>query len=218
MGGCSGDRQRWSPPQSIYFSRVGAKAIREWVFHQELERQYLDSPETTTSAAEDWLDNEHIVEREARIARLEWLQKSFPQAGRGFLIPAGWLSSQLLEEAKYSFVHAQYIATCMLAFAAIERLLAASLYGAGDSSFERASGNKLLLGARDAAIISAAEFELFDRLRELRNGLIHFRRFGNDDTLESRWMQSSNEPFKVIEQDAKRFLTALFRLLTEYAV
>src|SRR5258706_2997849 len=98
------------------------------------------------SSAEDWIDREHVNERGARIGRLKWLEANFPNL-EIVVMDGGWLSHQLLEEAKYSFVHAQYIATCVLALAEIERILAGRIFAIGVDAFERASGEKLFSAA-----------------------------------------------------------------------
>jgi hypothetical protein len=137
------------------------------------------------SSAEDWIDREHVTERDARIERLNWLEATFPSL-EIVVMDGGWLSHQLLEETKYSFVHAQYVATCVLALAEIERILAGRLFAIGVDEFERASGERLFSAAFEKGIISNEDASVIDEMRKLRNALIHFRSPLHDDTLEVR--------------------------------
>jgi hypothetical protein len=54
-----------------------------------------------SEAARQWIEREDEIAREGRIARLEWLATNYPSNDAGFMLHGGWLSHQLLEEAKY---------------------------------------------------------------------------------------------------------------------
>ena len=129
-----------------------------------------------TDSATSWIEDEDRGCREARVDRLEWLTTNYPPNRYGFLLGGGWLSQQLLEEARYCFTYGQYLASGVLGVAFIERILAAKFYASGRDDLERAGGQSLLREARQCGWITDAEFDQFDRVRQLRNHSVHFRR------------------------------------------
>jgi hypothetical protein len=169
-------------------------------------------------AARLWIEHEDDVAREDRIERLQWLAANYPSSANGFLVNGGWLSIQLLEEARYCFAYGQFTATTILGVALIERCLAAQFYAAGRNDLERSSGANLLQEALTGGWISLDEFNHFHRVRRLRNPLVHFRRPLARDTVEYRAVQESAHPDEVVEGDAQKTLEAVFRVLAKSAV
>ncbi len=173
----------------------------------------MDSPTT----ASEWLEHEDNSARAQRTARLEWLVTHYPSA-QGFMLHGGWLSKQLLEEAKYCFVYGQYVALAILSVAFLERTLAARFYGSGRDDLERAGGADLLRQALQTGSISQDEFLLFERMRRLRNPLVHFRRPLAKDTVEARAVASDCHPDTILESDAREILLGLLAILQRQAV
>jgi len=170
------------------------------------------------ASAREWLEREDDVARADRIARLEWLATNYPSSAVGFLLHGGWLSKQLLEEAKYCFAYGQFLATAILGVAFIERALAAQFYAAGRDDLERAGGLDLLREALKSKWISQEEFDQFDRVRRLRNPLVHFRRPLAPDTVEYRAVRENAHPDELVENDAQEILEGVFRVLQRSAV
>jgi len=170
------------------------------------------------ASAREWLEREDDVARADRIARLEWLATNYPSSAAGFLLHGGWLSKQLLEEAKYCFAYGQFLATAILGVAFIERALAAQFYAAGRDGLERAGGLDLLCEALKSKWISHEEFDQFDRVRRLRNPLVHFRRPLAPDTVEYRAVREHAHPDELVENDAQEILEGVFRVLQRSAV
>lgn len=171
-----------------------------------------------SEAAREWIEREDEAAREDRIARLEWLATNYPSNDAGFMLHGGWLSHQLLEEAKYCFAYGQFLATATLGVAFIERVLAARFYGAGRDDLERAGGLDLLREALKIGWISQEEFEHFDRVRRLRNPIVHFRRPLAADTLEYRVVQDDVHPDELVQGDAEEILQGVFRVLQRSVV
>ena len=101
-----------------------------------------------TDSATSWIENEDRGCREARVVRLEWLAKTHPPNRYGFMLFGGWVSQQLLEEARYCFTYGQYLASAVLGVAFVERILAAKFYAGGRDDLKRAGGQTLLQEAR----------------------------------------------------------------------
>jgi hypothetical protein len=170
------------------------------------------------ASAREWIEHEDDVARADRIARLEWLATNDPSIAAGFLVHGGWLSNQLLEEARYCFAYGQFLASAILGVAFMERVLAAQFYAAGRDDLERAGGLDLLREALKTRWISQEEFEQFDRVRRLRNPLVHFRRPLAPDTVEYRAVQQNAHPDEVVQSDAQEILQVMFRVLQGGAV
>jgi hypothetical protein len=168
--------------------------------------------------ASEWLDREDDVARADRVARLEWLAANYPASNLGFMLHGGWLSHQLLEEAKYCFAYGQFLATAILGVAFIERMFAARFYAAGRDDLERAGGHDLLREALNSAWISPEEYAQFDRVRRLRNPIVHFRRPLAPDTHEYRAVKQESHPDAVVERDAQEILGRVFDVLKRSAV
>ena len=142
----------------------------------------------------EWIARQDIVSRPERIARLEWLAENYPSSDVGFILYGGRLSLRLLEEAKYCFAYGQFLATAILGVAFIERVVAARFYAAGRDDLERAGGLDLLREALRSGWISREEFDRFDRVRHLRNPIVHFGRPLAPDTIERRAVLTDNHP------------------------
>ena len=171
-----------------------------------------------TDSATSWIEDEDRGCREARVDRLEWLTTNYPPNRYGFLLGGGWLSQQLLEEARYCFTYGQYLASGVLGVAFIERILAAKFYASGRDDLERAGGQSLLREARQCGWITDAEFDQFDRVRQLRNHSVHYRRPFAAGTVDRRAIQQEREPEQIAEDDARGILAAVFRILAKEAI
>ncbi len=169
------------------------------------------------SDAQNWLEREDEIARPERQERLRWIVEHYPPA-EGFLLSGGWLSKQLLEEAKHSFVYGQYVAAATLGVAFVERILASQFYAAGRDDLERAGGHELLSEALRCGWLTQADFDRFDRMRGLRNPLVHFRRPLARDTIEARAVVSDAHPDQIVEADAREVLEGVLRVLEKVAV
>jgi hypothetical protein len=165
----------------------------------------------------DWLEREDETARADRALRLDWLASHYPAAS-GFLVSGGWLAKQLLDEAKYCYVYGQYLAVAILGVAFLERVLAAQFYAHGRNDLERARGSDLLEEALESGWCSQEEFLRFDRMRRLRNPLLHFRRPLAPDTLEARAVSQSTHPDAILEADAKAILDGVLHVLGKLAL
>src|SRR5215210_7814743 len=167
--------------------------------------------------SEQWLRAEDQGCFDERVARLEWLAHKAPRQ-QHWLFFGGWLNQQLFEETRYCFVYGQFLSSAILGFAFVERTLAAMFYASGRNDLERSPGKKLFEEARKEGWISKSEFDLFEKARNLRNPLTHFRAPMHKDLPESRAFREGSEPSEVVEDDAKQILEVVFRLVERNAV
>ncbi|MCJ7587142.1 MAG: hypothetical protein MUQ00_04475 [Candidatus Aminicenantes bacterium] len=66
--------------------------------------------------------------------------------------------------------------------------------------------------------LSQEDFDRFDRMRRLRNPLVHFRRPLAADAIEARAVGQNSHPDAVLEKDAREILEGVLRLLGRSAV
>ena len=126
-----------------------------------------------TDSATDWIEEEDRGCRRERIARLEWLVEHYPANRDGIVTGGGLISIQLLDEARYCFTYGQYVATAVLGAALAERVLAARFRLVGRDKLAEATAQSLLREARQCGWITEAEYKQLDRIRQLRNPLVH---------------------------------------------
>ena len=79
-------------------------------------------------------------------------------------------------------------------------------------------GQSLLREALQCGWITDAEFDQLDKFRQLRNPLIHYRRYLAAGTVERRAVQQEREPEEIIEDDARGILVAAFGILAKEAI
>jgi hypothetical protein len=167
--------------------------------------------------AQEWVTNEDNVTRENRLARIQWLASRTP-AVNYLRFDGGWLTKSLYEEARYSFVYAQFLGVIMLGLSFIEHTLAAIFYASGRNDLQRASISRLLQEAVEEGWLTPVEFENLDHAREIRNRITHFRPPLHDHTIEYRAMTENEMPYALIENDARHVMEAVFHLLGKTAI
>jgi len=163
-------------------------------------------------SAEEWLDREDTICRQDRLKRLQWLVDRIPEANY-WTFPGGLMSKFLFEEARYCFVYGQFLATIVLGLSYIEHTLAALFYASGRNDLERANISTLLEEALKYNWIDQEEFDNLQRARKIRNPITHFRRPGYHDTIEFRSVMKNENPYAVIEEDARQVMEIVLRLL-----
>jgi len=84
--------------------------------------------EDTMKESEEWLAHEDMNCKSDRVARLDWLASITPEA-EYLTFPAGLTAKYLYEEARYSFVYGQFLASILLGFAFIVRMAMGSGHG-----------------------------------------------------------------------------------------
>jgi hypothetical protein len=162
--------------------------------------------------AEAWLDREDSVCREGRLSRLKWLAELMPEA-EGLIFPGGLLAKCLFEEARYCYAYGPFLGATLLGMAYMEHTLAALFYAAGRSDLERATFSVLLREAVALGWLPQNEFEAFDRARNRRNPISHFRRPLHEETFEYRSAAQREIPYSIVEEDARHVMQAVFGLL-----
>jgi len=165
---------------------------------------------------EEWVEHEDAVCREGRVLRLRWLVSVTPREGI-WSFPGAALSVHLFEEARYCFVYGQFLAAIALGMAYAERTLADWFYASGRNDLKRASFTGLLREARGAGWLDAEEYADLERIRKLRNPVMHFRSWGRADKVERRALEQSTGLYELFEDDARHVLAAVMQMLSRNA-
>jgi hypothetical protein len=162
--------------------------------------------------AEQWLDNENKVQRDARLERLRWLASLMPKV-EWMLYGTGPISKYLFDEGRYCFAYGQYLGSIILGLAFIEMSLAGAFYATGRNDLERAGIATLSKEALDYGWLSPADYEAIERVRDYRNPVTHFRPPGHEERVEARAFYESTSTYEVIERDARAVMQTVFHLL-----
>jgi len=168
-------------------------------------------------SAEEWLDNEDKQCWDERLNRLKWTIEEYPNIDVS-LFHGGLKSHYLFEEARYCFVYGQYIASTMLSLSYIENILSSIFYASGRNDLQKASVVDLLKEAKEEGLISESEFTIFNKVREIRNPLTHFRKPGAKKTIEYKADKNDMHPYELLEKDAKTVLKATFRMMAKFSI
>lgn len=164
--------------------------------------------------AEEWLDNEDKVCKEDRLKRLKWIIEEYPDIDLA-VFHGGLKSHYLFEEARYCFVYGQYIASIMLSLSYIENTLSSNFYASGRNDLQKTRIVDLLKEAEKEGLISESEFDAFNKVRKIRNPIMHFRKPDDKEEIEWRAVKAEAYPYELYEQDAKIALKACFRILSK---
>ena len=116
---------------------------------------------------------EELLNGSGQLERITWLTKRIRQ-GDFFLLQDGSYSRLLLSELLECFVGGHFIATSILGFSLIERSIAGRLAFNGDAKKSEAKSVELLNAAKERGWLTESEFHVLDKLREMRNPLVHF--------------------------------------------
>jgi alpha-amylase/alpha-mannosidase (GH57 family) len=168
-------------------------------------------------SAEGWLDNEDEQCRDGRLSRLKWIIEEYPNIEISLFYGAP-KSHYLFEEARYCFVYGQYIASIMLSLSYIENSLASAFYASGRNNLQRVSMVSLLEEAKEKGLISESEFDVFNKVREIRNPITHFRKPVDKEAIEYMAVKGARHPYEVLEEDAKAALKAAFRMMAKFSI
>ncbi|NJN84916.1 MAG: hypothetical protein HC802_23265 [Caldilineaceae bacterium] len=164
----------------------------------------------------EWLTREDEVCHPDRLARLQWLSGISPKA-EYWTFPGGLLAKCLFEEARYCFVYGQFLAAIVLGIAYIEHTVAALFFATGRNDLERASLTQLLKEALNHGWINQREYANLQHARQIRNPITHFRKPGDDETIEYRLVMGNELPYSIIEEDAHHVIETALRLLEKNA-
>ena len=163
------------------------------------------------------VSGEELLGGSGQLARARWLTKHVRDDDL-YLMQDGTLSQLLFKEVLNTFVAGQYIATIVLAFSLIERTVAGRLAFVGEKSAALGKSEALLESALERGWLRTEEHELLDKLRKLRNPIVHFRDHLSETRPEIRAALNARTTEQILESDAKKILEATIHVLQKTAL
>lgn len=158
-----------------------------------------------------WLEQDEVRSRLYRAGRLRLLVQEYGPEGIR-LFHGGPVSALAFEEARQAYLHGLFMACTIMSQVCLEHMLAGLFRAVGRDDMERASFEMLLRQARNEGFLSQDEFELFERVRQIRNPYTHSRAPASPGSVIRRTL-TSNMPFEdLVVQDAELAIRALLRL------
>jgi hypothetical protein len=146
--------------------------------------------------------------------RATWL-KSFFRSDQVLFMQDGELSKKMLFEVVKCFLGGNDIAVVMLSFSLIER----SLHGRFLVNKQIIADDKLLVAAVKNGWVSDDDSGLITELkREIRNPVVHFREESHQTRQESRANKFSKSLNDILEDDARKSIEILIKVLSKAAI
>lgn len=177
-----------------------------------LEELVVDESWFAAEHLNEWLSEDDKRTRLTRVARLQLLLSEYGDERTVRMFPGGPVSGLAFEEARLAFLHGLFLSCVILCQTCVEHMLAGLFRIEGRDDLDRANFHHLLREARNERFITAEEFGLFDRLRELRNPYVHTRAPGDPTSLMRRAV-NMDTPFEdFVVEDAEYAITTLLRL------
>jgi hypothetical protein len=148
---------------------------------------------------------------EERIVRLKWVEKIFPK-GYGFLMPPETV--YVFNEAKMAFINGEFIATLLLVSAFVEHWLGIYIESKGFHKEAQKGLAVIIACARTNKLVHSALLDKADHLREIRNPFVHLKPFSHKDRVMHRALEMRDDPFSIMERDAKESLSIMYTIAT----
>ncbi len=142
-----------------------------------------------------WLEMDEARSRPHRAERLRLLIDEYGEEGTVQLFPGGPVSALAFQEARLAYLQGLFLGCIVLCQACVEHMLAGIFRMSGRDDLNRAGFHKLLQEAWEEQFISKEEFELFGRLRMLRNPYAHPRAPGDKGGILRRSVRTDT-PFE----------------------
>ena len=133
-------------------------------------------------------------------------------------ISGGELVQDIWREARWCFVHANYIATVILCQVLIEHLLASAVFAVGADLPEKASFRKARKVVKKKGFISDSDLKDINQLIKFRNPLTHFQRPEDDSSGIQRSVKENQLYFELTEQDSIFAIQLAVRMLRKLSL
>lgn len=153
-----------------------------------------------------------------RFQRLAWLAKEIPVHDLYQVQDTGY-SKLLFNEISECYINAQFIATIVLGFSFIEREIAGRLFSIGDKKIAAKGKNEELINlAYKKGWLTENEMNRLNKLRDLRNPVVHFRdSFNSSHPDMAAFLKAKTTP-KYLEESAQIILKAIIHILSKTAL
>lgn len=179
--------------------------------------------------AEQYVDGLIEAERDGMIDRARWISDYRPKFSAGMAIFGGEEASILFEDAQLCYIHGMFSGTIVLGQSFIEQSVCGLAYSAGKFDEDDRPGYHDAVGFLDENNILApndVEGVALNKLHELRNPLVHFRKTTDASTLSGRKMEIVREnpetkaptTYEMFKQDAEKTLKTCFSVSRMFGI
>lgn len=153
----------------------------------------------------------------ARLKRFRYLTDISGMLGSsGTMIHGGDTAYRAYLEARWSYIHGNFVATIVLCQSLIENLLAAFLHTALVCEVpERIQFRETLRRSKEHRLINDQDEADLTRLSKIRNGLMHFRNFDSRSETWRRAIDQGMHPNDLLEGDASFSIGIAVRILAK---
>ena len=156
-------------------------------------------------------DLEAAGTRQSRARRCNYILQLIEADKGGIRCWGGPLADESIHEVRMAYIHGLWLTTVLMSLAFIEHEVGARLVAIGCHDGKLKELKKILKAAKQHGILTTAEFNTFEDLRDNRNSYTHFRSFykrysfrKTDDRREDDEFKALNSVTETMETDAQR--------------
>ena len=150
-----------------------------------------------------------------KVERARQLLDLCGEMGAGSMLYGGETTLELWREARWAFIHGQYVATVMLSQGLAEHILAAYIHIDifGDPLPAKVTFSETLRRCLEKSVLADADANDLRSLMALRNPLSHFRSLDDPANLSRRALNTREDPLDHLRRDATFAIGMVSRLL-----
>lgn len=179
--------------------------------------------------AEQYVDGLIEAERDGMIERATWISDHRPQFLAGMAIFGGEEASIVFDDAPICYIYGIFSGTIVLGQSFIERSVCGLAYSKGEfTEGDRPGYHDAVNFLEENNILAPDDVDgiALNKLHELRNPLVHFRKPTDESTLSGRKMESVREnpktkaptTYEMLKGDAEKILKTCFSVSRIFGV
>ena len=165
----------------------------------------------------NWLSDTNQLFSKKGANRLEWLVNQTPRSSH-WVFPGGTVTINLFEAASYCFVNGQFLATMVLGLSYIEHTLAGLFVAAGRREMENAGVEVLAREATSLALLKQKDFDIIKEAAMKRDAKFPMRRSVGLEAAENQTIDEDEQESAVYEEDGRKVMQVVIRLLDKKMV
>ena len=145
--------------------------------------------------------------RQSRAHRSNYILQLIEADKGGIRCWGGPLADESINEVRMAYIHGLWLATVLMSLAFIEHEVGARLVAIGCHGGKLTELKKILEAAKERGILTTAEFNTFDDLRDNRNSYTHFRSFSKRYSFAETDDRRQDDKFKALYSAIERMET-----------
>lgn len=149
--------------------------------------------------------------------RLEWLVSQTPRSSH-WVFPGGSVTINLFEAASYCFVNGQFLGAMVMGLSYIEHTLSGLFAAAGRKELENAGVEVLAREAMLLSLLKQKEFDIVKEATKKRDAKFAMRRSVGLQNNENPIIEENEEESAVYEEDGRKVMSVVVRLLDKKMV